>query len=133
MASHLFQLVHFGSFWVPGSRGRFEALNNVFRARHSRKWPLNDSRKMCSPRIDLSNGLSCAYNGDRTQELRPREDDVLTYPNGAHMTFGVSSPRVRFFGCLRFLTFLIIVKWSSEPHCNDLLANERDRHISSHR
>jgi hypothetical protein len=30
------------------------------------------------------------------QKLRPREVDVLTYPNGAHMTFGASSPRVRF-------------------------------------
>jgi hypothetical protein len=26
----------------------------------------------------------------------PWEVDVLTYPNGAHMTFGASSPRVRF-------------------------------------
>jgi hypothetical protein len=26
----------------------------------------------------------------------PQEVDVLTYPNGAHMTFGASSPRVRF-------------------------------------
>ena len=26
--------------------------------------------------------------------LRPREVNVLTYPNGAHMTFGTSSPRV---------------------------------------
>jgi hypothetical protein len=67
------------------------------------------------------------------QKLRPREVDVLTSPNGAQMTFGVSSPRVRFFGCLEFLTFLFIVKWSSEPHCNDLLANERNRHISSQR
>jgi hypothetical protein len=33
---------------------------------------------------------------DRMQKLRPREVDVLTYPNGAHMTFGASSPRVRF-------------------------------------
>jgi hypothetical protein len=30
------------------------------------------------------------------QKLRPQEVDVLTYPNGAHMTFGGSSPRVRF-------------------------------------
>jgi hypothetical protein len=50
----------------------------------------------CRPRIDLSNELSCALNGDRMQKLRPREVDVLTYPNGAHMTFGASSPRVRF-------------------------------------
>jgi hypothetical protein len=33
---------------------------------------------------------------DRMQKLRPREVDVLTYPNMAHMTFGASSPRVRF-------------------------------------
>jgi hypothetical protein len=33
---------------------------------------------------------------DRMQKLRPREVDVPTYPNGAHMTFGASSPRVRF-------------------------------------
>jgi hypothetical protein len=28
--------------------------------------------------------------------LRPREVDVLTYRDGAHMTFGASYPRVRF-------------------------------------
>jgi hypothetical protein len=44
------------------------------------------------------------------QKLGPGEVDVLTYPNRAHMTFGASSPRVRFFGCLGFLTFLFIVK-----------------------
>jgi hypothetical protein len=30
------------------------------------------------------------------QKLRPREVDVLIYPNEAHMTFCASSPRVRF-------------------------------------
>jgi hypothetical protein len=30
------------------------------------------------------------------QKLRPREVDVLAYPNVAHMTFSASSPRVRF-------------------------------------
>jgi hypothetical protein len=30
------------------------------------------------------------------QMLRPREVDALTYPNRAHMTFGASSPSVRF-------------------------------------
>jgi hypothetical protein len=53
--------------------------------------PLNES-----PHQYLSNELSCALNEDRMQKLRPREVDVLTYPNGAHMTFGASSPRVRF-------------------------------------
>jgi hypothetical protein len=50
----------FPSFRVPDLWGRFEALNNVFRARHNRKFPSIDRRKMCSPRIHLSNGLSCA-------------------------------------------------------------------------
>jgi hypothetical protein len=31
------------------------------------------------------------------QNLQHQEVDVLTYPNGAHMTFGASSPRVGFF------------------------------------
>jgi hypothetical protein len=30
------------------------------------------------------------------QKLQPREVDVLTYLDNAHMTFGASSPRVRF-------------------------------------
>jgi hypothetical protein len=30
------------------------------------------------------------------KKLRPREIDVLTYPNRAHMNFGASSPRVGF-------------------------------------
>jgi hypothetical protein len=67
------------------------------------------------------------------QKLRPREVDAPTYPNGAHMTFGASSPRVRFFGCLGFLAFLPIVKRPLEPHCNHLLANASSRHISSQR
>jgi hypothetical protein len=65
--------------------------------------------------------------------LRPREVDVLTYPNGAHMTFGASSPRVRFLGCLGFLAFPFVVKMPSEPHCNHILANASSRHISSQR
>jgi hypothetical protein len=40
------------------------------------------------------------------------------------MTFGASSPRVRFFGCLGFLKFLFIVKRPSDPHCNNRLVNE---------
>jgi hypothetical protein len=30
------------------------------------------------------------------QKLRPLEVDVLIYPDGAHVTFGASSPRDRF-------------------------------------
>jgi hypothetical protein len=52
------------------------------------------SPKSCSPRIDLSNEVWNASNGDRMPKLRPREVDVPTYPNGAH-SLGVSSPRVR--------------------------------------
>jgi hypothetical protein len=36
------------------------------------------------------------------QKLRPQKVDVLTYPNGAHMTIGASSPRVRFLDVLGF-------------------------------
>ena len=54
------------------------------------------SHKSCIPQIDLSNEVLSASNRDRMQKLRPQEVDVLTYPNGAHMNFGTSSPRVRF-------------------------------------
>jgi len=37
-----------------------------------------------SARIDLSNELLYASNGDRMPKLRPREIDVPIYPNGAH-------------------------------------------------
>ena len=37
-----------------------------------------------STRIDLSNELSYASNGDRMPKLRPREIDVPIYPNEAH-------------------------------------------------
>jgi hypothetical protein len=36
------------------------------------------------------------------QKLRRREVDVLACPNGAHMTFGASSPRVRFLDVYNF-------------------------------
>ena len=48
-----------------------------------------------SARIDLSNELLYASNGDHMLKLRPREVDVPIYPNEAHI-FGVSSSRVRF-------------------------------------
>ena len=47
-----------------------------------------------SPRIDISNDVSCASNGDSMPKLRPREVETPTYPSGAH-SFGASSPRVR--------------------------------------
>ena len=50
----------------------------------------------CTPRIDLSNELLSASNGDWKPKLRPREVETPIYPNGAH-SFGASSPRVRFF------------------------------------
>jgi hypothetical protein len=53
-------VVLFPSFQFPDLQGHFEALNNIFRDQHSRKCPLLDQTKMCSPWIDLSNGLSCA-------------------------------------------------------------------------
>jgi hypothetical protein len=66
------------------------------------------------------------------QNLRLREVDVLTYPNGAHMIFGASSPRLGFW-MSRVLAFMFIVKRPSEPHCTHVLANEHSHHISSQR
>jgi hypothetical protein len=43
---------------------------------------------ICIPRTYLSDDVSYASNEDRMQMLRPREIDVLTYPNGAHINFG---------------------------------------------
>ena len=37
-----------------------------------------------SARIDISNELLYASNGDRMPKLQPREVDVPIYPNGAH-------------------------------------------------
>jgi hypothetical protein len=36
------------------------------------------------------------------QKLRPWEVNVLTYPNGAHMTFGVASLEVKFLDVYGF-------------------------------
>ena len=52
------------------------------------------SFKICIPRIDISNEVWYASNGDRMPKLRPWEVETLIYPNGAH-SFGTSSPRVR--------------------------------------
>jgi hypothetical protein len=50
---------------------------------------------MCTPRLDLFDGVSSAPNGDRMQKLRPWEVDVSTNHIGAHKRFGVSSFGVR--------------------------------------
>jgi hypothetical protein len=57
---------------------------------------LDPLTRSCTSRIELYDEVLNAPNGDRMQKLRPQEVDVPTYPNGAHMTFGASSPRVRF-------------------------------------
>jgi len=55
------------------------------------------------PRRDLSNGLSCASNGDRMPKLQPREVDVPIYPNGAHSLafhlIGLGFGMLRVFHC----------------------------------
>jgi hypothetical protein len=43
------------------------------------------SSNNCSPRIDISNGVSYVSNGDSMPKLRPREIDVRIYPDGAHI------------------------------------------------
>jgi hypothetical protein len=53
------------------------------------------SPEICSYRIDLSNELLSAPNGDHMQKLCPWEVDVSTTPIGAHKPFGFSSSGVR--------------------------------------
>jgi hypothetical protein len=86
--------------------------------------PINES-----PHQYLSNELLCALNEDYIKNLGHREVDVLTYPNGAHMTFGASFPRVMFLDVYGF-AFMIIVKMNSKPHCTHLLVNERSCQMS---
>ena len=56
-------------------------------------------------RIDLSNELSYASNGDRMPKLRPREIDVPIYPKRGPQ-FGVSSSKGRFWNVKGFPLFL---------------------------
>ena len=83
-------LLFLAVFQVLNFRSRFEALNDVF-------WVSKHQIHLesCSPRIELSNYVSCASNGDSMPKLRPWEVETPIYPNGAH-SFGTSSPRVRF-------------------------------------
>jgi len=46
---------------------------------------------MCTPWIDLSDGVSSTPNIDCMQNLHPREVDVSTTPIEAHKPFGISS------------------------------------------
>jgi hypothetical protein len=83
------------------------------------------SHKSCSPRINLSNSVSSAPNGDRMQKLRPWEVDVSTTPIGAANLLAF-----HLLG-LGFWIFLML-KRTLEPHCkNNLLASSC--HISSQR
>jgi hypothetical protein len=59
------------------------------------------------------------------EKVMTQEVDVPTYPNGAHATFGASSPRVR------FLEFMFDVKIILEPNFNHILVNDCSHHISS--
>ena len=48
-----------------------------------------------SPRINISNNVSCVSNDDSMPKSHPQEIETPIYPKEAH-TFGASSPRVRF-------------------------------------
>ena len=50
---------------------------------------------MCTPWLDLSNGILSAPNEDRMQTLHPWEVDVSTTSIGPPKPFGISSSRVR--------------------------------------
>ena len=93
-------LLFLAVFRVLDFRSRFEALNDVFWENGEQHGSMDRcfSFQIFSPRIDLSNEVWYASNGDRMPKLRPWEVETPIYPNGAH-SFGASSPRVRFLGC----------------------------------
>jgi hypothetical protein len=85
------------------------------------------SPKSCSSRIDLSNELLSAPNGDHMQKLRPWEVDVSTTPSGPTNLLAFHLPGLGFW-------ILLMLKRPLEPHCNDhLLTDASSRHISSQR
>jgi hypothetical protein len=57
---------------------------------------------MCNSQINLSDGLPITPNKYHMQNLCLWEVDVSTNHIGVHKPFGVSSSKVRFFGCLGF-------------------------------
>jgi len=98
-------LLFLAVFRVLNFQSCFEALNDVF----WEIWGQHGSMDRCFPtqrcsaRIDLSNELLNASNGDRMPKLRPREIDVPIYPNGAHnLAFhllGLGFGMLRVFHC----------------------------------
>jgi len=82
---------------------------------------------MCTSRLNLSNGLPSALNGDRMQKLGSRVVDVSTNHLGVRKPCDSSSPRVRFLHVLGFQPlrlhvydkkalrppFVIILAWMS--------------------
>jgi hypothetical protein len=81
----VFHLSSFSTvFWILNFRVRFEALNNIFWTRHSHTvgFSVYFDEEMYIPRVDLSNELLCASNGDHIQKLRPWEVDISTTPMG---------------------------------------------------
>ena len=89
-------LLFLAVFRVLNFRSRFEALNDVFWENGGQHGSMDRCCpfQICIPRIDLSNEVWYASNGDRMPKLRPWEVETPIYPNGAH-SFGASSPRVR--------------------------------------
>jgi hypothetical protein len=84
-------------FQVPNFQGHFEALNDVFSSTVPTMYLKEDARLniMCTPQLDLFNGVPSAPNIDHMKKLCPREVDVSTNHIGAHKPFGVSSSGVR--------------------------------------
>ena len=89
-------LLFLAVFRVLNFRSCFEALNDVFWENGGQHGSMDQCCPFqnCTPRIDLSNELLSASNGDRMPKLRPREVEPPIYLNGTH-SFGASSPTVR--------------------------------------
>ena len=100
-------LLFLAVFRVLNFRSRFEALNDVFWENGGQHGSMDQCflSQICSPRIDLSNEVWYASNGDRMPKLRLQEVDVPIYPNRVHSS-GFSSPKVSYLYVQGFKLFL---------------------------
>ena len=91
-------LLFLAVFRVLNFQSRFEALNDVFWENGEQHGSMDRccSFQICIPRIDISNEVWYASNGDCMPKLHPQEVESPIYPNEAH-SFGASSPRVIIF------------------------------------
>jgi hypothetical protein len=83
--------------------------------------------KFYSSRLDLSNGLSSAPNGNRMKSYAPGKLTYQLPPSGPVNLLDFHLPGLGFW-------ILLMLKRPLEPHCNNhILVNASSHHISSQR